>query len=88
MPLSLLEAMSYGNCCVISDIEECTQVVEDHGVTFSKGDVSALADRLQALCDNERTVGVYKAAAADYITEAYNWADVVKRTLEIYGGLR
>lgn len=22
MPLSLLEAMSYGNCCLVSDIEE------------------------------------------------------------------
>lgn len=29
MPLSLLEAMSYGNCCVVSDIPECTEVVED-----------------------------------------------------------
>ena len=27
MPLSLLEAMSYGNCCVTSDIEECTSVI-------------------------------------------------------------
>ena len=29
MPLSLLEAMSYGNCCLVSDIPECTEVVED-----------------------------------------------------------
>ena len=28
MPLSLLEAMSYGNCCLVSDISECTEVVE------------------------------------------------------------
>lgn len=28
MPLSLLEAMSYGNCCLVSDIPECTEVVE------------------------------------------------------------
>lgn len=27
MPLSLLEAMSYGNCCLTSDIKECTEVV-------------------------------------------------------------
>lgn len=27
MPLSLLEAMSYGNCCLVSDIQECTEVV-------------------------------------------------------------
>lgn len=29
MPLSLLEAMNYGNCCLISDIPECAEVVED-----------------------------------------------------------
>lgn len=27
--LSLLEAMSYGNCCLVSDIPECAEVVED-----------------------------------------------------------
>lgn len=27
MPLSLLEAMSYGNCCLVSDIKEITEVV-------------------------------------------------------------
>ena len=32
MPLSLLEAMSYGNCCLVSDIPECAEVVEDKEV--------------------------------------------------------
>ncbi len=36
MPMSLLEAMSYGNCCLTSDIPECAEVVEDHAVTFRK----------------------------------------------------
>jgi len=36
MPLSLLEAMSYGNCCVVSDIPECSEVVEDKAVCFPK----------------------------------------------------
>lgn len=29
MPLSLLEAMSYGSCCLVSDIPECAEVVEE-----------------------------------------------------------
>ena len=33
MPLSLLEAMSYGNCCLVSDIPECAEVVEDKAST-------------------------------------------------------
>lgn len=36
MPLSLLEAMSYGNCCMVSDIEECSSVIQENGITFKK----------------------------------------------------
>lgn len=36
MPLSLLEAMSYGNCCLVSDIDECAFVVEDKAIIFKK----------------------------------------------------
>ena len=36
MPLSLLEAMSYGNCCLVSDIPECAEVVEDKALIFQK----------------------------------------------------
>ena len=84
MPLSLLEAMSYGNCCVTSDIEECTQVVSDHGLCFAKGQVDLLADVLQSLCDDPRQVECYKNTAAEYITAKYNWDDVTNQTLELY----
>ena len=47
MPLSLLEAMSYGNCVLVSDIEECTNVVHDRGITFRKGDVNDLEAKLR-----------------------------------------
>ena len=39
MPLSLLEAMSYGNCCLVSDIPECAEVVEDKALIFKKSNV-------------------------------------------------
>ena len=38
MPLSLLEAMSYGNCCLVSDIPECAEVVEDKASIRAKFD--------------------------------------------------
>ena len=43
MPLSLLEAMSYGNCCLVSDIQECTEVVEDKALIFKKSNVQDLS---------------------------------------------
>lgn len=84
MPLSLLEAMSYGNCCVTSDIEECAAVMEEYGATFPKGDVSALVETLQRLCDEPQLVDAYKQKAADYITGKYSWDDVTEKTLELY----
>lgn len=84
MPLSLLEAMSYGNCCIISDILECTEVVEENAVTFKKGNVVDLKEKLQMLCDDETTVQKYKNGATEFICKKYNWDDVVRKTVELY----
>ena len=84
MPLSLLEAMSYGNCCLVSDIDECASVVEDKAIVFKKSDVADLQSKLQKACDDVKQIQKYKDEAADYICQKYNWDDVVKRTLELY----
>lgn len=84
MPLSLLEAMSYGNCCLVSDIAECAEVVEDKAVTFAKSDVTDLKEKMQWLCDNHEVVMKYKSEAAEFICGKYNWDEIVARTLELY----
>lgn len=84
MPLSLLEAMSYGNCCLVSDIAECAEVVEDKAVTFAKGNVADLTEKMQWLCDDSEAVLKYKKEAADFICKKYNWDRIVDRTLELY----
>lgn len=85
MPLSLLEAMSYGNCCLVSDIPECAEVVEDKALIFKKSDVSDLREKMQEACDYPETVIELKKQAADFICEKYNWDDVVEKTVELYG---
>lgn len=57
MPLSLLEAMSYGNCCLVTDIDECASVVEDKAFIFKKSDVADLQSKLQKACDDKEQVG-------------------------------
>ena len=84
MPLSLLEAMSYKNCCLTSDIPECKTVMDDNGVTFKKSDVNDLKEKLQYLVDNVDKVNKYKSEAQDYILKKYNWDDVVDKTIELY----
>lgn len=84
MPLSLLEAMSYGCCCLTSDIAECKEVVEDKAVLFKKGNVQDLKDKLQFLCDHEHNVENYKINAADFVCKKYNWDKVVEQTEKLY----
>lgn len=84
MPLSLLEAMSYGNCCVVSDIDECASVVEDKAVVFEKSNVNDLIDILQQLCDDYSLVASFKKQASDFICKKYNWDQVTNKTLELY----
>ena len=84
MPLSLLEAMSYGNCCLTSDIDECAEVLEKKGITFRKSNIDDLSKQLQILCDNNDLVKKYKNEAQDYILKKYNWDDVVEKTLKLY----
>lgn len=86
MPLSLLEAMSYGNCCLVSNIPECTEVVEDKALIFKKSDVNDLRKKLQEACDEPEKVKALKEEAADFICRKYNWDEVVKETLELYEG--
>ena len=84
MPLSLLEAMSYGNCCITSDIEECAAVTESHGLTFPKGNVDGLRMLLQLLCDDPEKVKACQQTSTEYITKKYSWDDVTQITLELY----
>lgn len=84
MPLSLLEAMSYGNCCLTSTIPECTEVVEDKAVSFQKSDVVALAETLQKLSDEPVLVAGFKSTARDFICEKYDWNTVTDKTMELY----
>lgn len=84
MPLSLLEAMSYGNCCLVSDIEECSAVVEENAIIFRRGDISDLKDKLQMAIDSENLVNMIGSVSAEFICNKYNWDDITKKTIDLY----
>ena len=84
MPLSLLEAMSYGNCCLVSDIPECAEVVEDKAMIFKKSDMDALREKLQDACGHPEKVMEMKKQAIDFICGKYSWDDVVEETAKLY----
>lgn len=84
MPLSLLEAMSYGNCCLVSNIEECTSVIEDKGISFKKGNVQDFQDKLDNLLKDKERVEKLSSESSDYICQKYSWDTVTKKTLDLY----
>lgn len=84
MAISLLEAMSYGNCCLVSDIPENTEVVEDYAVSFRKGNVEDLKTKLEYLLENPDVTAKYKEKSSDFICRKYNWEDVVDKTIQVY----
>lgn len=86
MPMSLLEAMAYGRCCVTSDIPECADVLAGNGVTFEKGNAESLRAALQGLLTDAGRADVLGTAAKEHVEKTYNWDSVVERTLAVYGG--
>lgn len=84
MSIGLLEAMSYGNCCLVSDIPENTEVIEECGYTFKKSNVEDLKNKLENLIGYPEEVKKIKEKSADFICEKYNWDSVVDSTIELY----
>ena len=86
MPMSLLEAMAHGRCCVTSDIPECADVLAGNGVTFEKGSAGSLKSALQLLLTDAEHATALGDAAKTHVEKTYNWDSVVERTLELYRG--
>lgn len=79
MPMSLLEAMSYGNTCLVSDIPENKDVINDNSYSFNKGNVIDLKEKLSLILSKsnieERNKSVY-----------CSWDEVVDKTISVYKG--
>ena len=84
MSVSLLETMSYGNCCLISDIQENTEVVGNMAVLFKKSSISGLKEQIVYLLEHPDVVQNYRDAAANYICEKYSWDKMVEQTKILY----
>lgn len=86
MPMSLLEAMAYGRCCVTSDIPECADVLAGNGVTFEKGSAESLRGVLCDLLASGGRVDQLGIAAKAHVEKTYTWDSVVERTINLYEG--
>lgn len=86
MPIGLLEAMSYGCPCLVSDIPENREVVEKAGFTFAKGNVDDLKMKISALLQDDSLKNVGQNARKA-VLKKYNWDNVVTGIADVYCGL-
>lgn len=88
MPLSLLEAMSYGNICLVSDIPENTAVVENHGYCFNNKDVESLRDSMRDIIGHIKDIrndsNYSREAISRFVIDKYNWDNITTKTLKVY----
>ncbi|MBD5537251.1 MAG: glycosyltransferase family 4 protein [Lachnospiraceae bacterium] len=86
MPISLLEAMSYGAQCLVSDIAENMGVAGAYASVFAKSNVEDLEKKLCGLTAGGYSFAHTKQEIAEYITEKYKWDEIVEETLKLYQG--
>jgi glycosyltransferase involved in cell wall biosynthesis len=87
LSMGLLEAMNYGNCALVSDIEENLEVLGDAGETFKSGSSKDLALKLKLLLDDEEKVNQYRYLAQNTFNQEYDWEKVTDCYEKLYQSL-
>ena len=83
MPISLLEAMSFGLRCLASDIPENTEACREYARYFKKSDVEDLRAKLEE-CINRPEVFKKKDAIMKYCYKRFNWNKVTGSSVRLY----
>jgi glycosyltransferase involved in cell wall biosynthesis len=86
-PLALSEAISYGNCCVVSDIQEHLDILNGNGFTFRNGDASCLTRVLASLLNQRILVNECKRKAKRHSLKKHDWSNIVDSYEAMYSSL-
>lgn len=83
MPISLLEAMSYGRRCLASDIPENKEATREFALYFEKSNVEDLKDKLQMAIEDS-SVFKDKEDIMEYCYRRFDWNKVTGESLRLY----
>lgn len=85
MPLSLLEAMSYGCDCLVSDIDENMEVVGECGRHFEKSNVESLKRELQKIVEEDKCRVVPRQLEfSEEVRKRFDWDNIAEEHLKLY----
>jgi glycosyltransferase involved in cell wall biosynthesis len=84
LPIALLEAMGYGNCCVASDIPENLEAIEQYGFTFKSRHSEDLRKVLADLIEHPERVEEKKEVARKHVLRNYSWDKIADQMEALY----
>ena len=84
--IALIEAMAYGNACLVSAISGNLELVGDFGFKFKVNDVLDLQKKLEYLNINPNLVAEAGAALLARANAKYNWDKISEEVLSVYKG--
>jgi glycosyltransferase involved in cell wall biosynthesis len=79
MPMSLLEAMSFGNCILASDLADLKSVLGDAGLFFKAGDATDLKDKLLFVLSNPDLAIGQGSKALVRAESDHNWDTIFEK---------
>jgi glycosyltransferase involved in cell wall biosynthesis len=86
MPIVLLEAKSYGACCLVSDIAPHRSLVRDgvDGRLFAASELDDLTAKLRELLDDGESREQFSRTNLEHVVTRVSWDAVVNRTAAVY----
>jgi glycosyltransferase involved in cell wall biosynthesis len=84
LSISLLEALSYGRCVLVSDIPENVEVVGDCSPSFRTQDVGDLTKKLGALLGSRELVQDYERKCRDHVSRKFSWDTIAEGIEKLY----
>lgn len=84
LSIALLEAMSYGRCCLTSDIPENKEAIGDTGYTFKSGDAASLKAELALLLARPDIREDAGTRARLRVQENFSWDCITSQFEQLY----
>ncbi len=84
LSIALLEGMSYGKCCLVSDIPPNLEAGEDYVPYFPSGDEQALTKRMAEMLADPAARARFGDEARRHVLAAYSWQRAAEDTRNVY----
>lgn len=88
MPAVILESLSHSCPVLVSDIDECVDLIQRdghcYGFIHKKKDAADLEHQLRYLLDHPEKVDEMRRPGFDYVSRYYSWDKAVEMTYDVY----